>query len=54
MLAQFIQHLTLFAFTAHAVLGCCLHHTHAFHVGDCFGFDGAAGNTFVTETRMST
>ncbi|WP_146515987.1 hypothetical protein [Rubripirellula amarantea] len=29
MIARFIQRLTLFAFTAHAVLGCCWHHTHA-------------------------
>lgn len=29
MIARFIQHLTLIAFTAHAVLGCCLHHSHA-------------------------
>lgn len=26
---QFIHRLTLFAFTAHAVLGCCWHHSHS-------------------------
>ena len=29
MFVQFIQKLTLFAFAAHAVLGCCWHHSHA-------------------------
>ncbi|TWU43587.1 hypothetical protein Poly51_63090 [Rubripirellula tenax] len=29
MFARFIQRLTLLAFTAHAVLGCCWHHSHA-------------------------
>lgn len=30
MIARIIQQLTLIAFTAHAVFGCCLHHSHAF------------------------
>ncbi|MGB7329234.1 MAG: hypothetical protein WBD31_30410 [Rubripirellula sp.] len=28
VIARFIQRLTLFAFAAHAVLGCCWHHSH--------------------------
>lgn len=36
MFAQFTQRLTLFVFTAHAVLGCCWHHSHAFG-NDCSG-----------------
>lgn len=28
MIARFLQRLTLMAFTAHAVLGCCWHHSH--------------------------
>ncbi len=32
MFASLIQIVTLFAFTAHAVLGCCWHHSHAIAV----------------------
>ncbi len=35
MIARFIQRLTLIAFTAHAVLGCCLHHAHAVESDRC-------------------
>ncbi len=35
MIARFIQRLTLFAFTAHAVLGCCWHHSHAIANDGC-------------------
>ena len=34
MFAQIIQRLTLIAFTVHAVLGCCAHHSHA-QGGEC-------------------
>ncbi|TWU49419.1 hypothetical protein Poly59_40340 [Rubripirellula reticaptiva] len=41
VIARFIQRLTLFAFAAHAVLGCCWHHSHA--VGnDCCAEHGTA------------
>ncbi len=38
MFAQFTRRLTLLVFTAHAVLGCCWHHSHAFG-NDCSGQD---------------
>jgi hypothetical protein len=41
VIARFIQRLTLIAFTAHAVLGCCLHHSHAIG-SDCCGEQVAA------------
>lgn len=37
MIASLIQRLTLIAFAAHAVLGCCLHHAHASSTECCAG-----------------
>lgn len=35
VIAQFLQRLTLIAFTAHAVLGCCWHHSHPLAQESC-------------------
>ncbi|TWT67374.1 hypothetical protein [Allorhodopirellula solitaria] len=35
MIVQFLQRLTLIAFTAHAVLGCCWHHGHVLGEDTC-------------------
>ncbi len=35
MIARFLQRLTLIAFTAHAVLGCCWHHSHVIGEEGC-------------------
>lgn len=41
VIARFIQQLTLIAFTVHAVLGCCWHHSHAIG-SECCGEQIAA------------
>ncbi len=46
MFARSIQQLTLIAFTVHAVLGCCLHHSHAIGAECC-------GEHVATEHELS-
>ncbi|TWU18165.1 hypothetical protein [Allorhodopirellula heiligendammensis] len=43
MIARFLQRLTLIAFTVHAVLGCCWHHSHAVAEQGCHHLHQRAG-----------
>ncbi len=43
MIARLLQRLTLIAFTVHAVLGCCWHHSHAVAEQGCHHLHQRAG-----------